>query len=92
MNIYAGTRQCEVNLKHGVDSEDQIEVRKDEIRMSQKDGMMLNILYGIVELEMSSKDDSKGITIILQRVIDEEEGEDDISGADKYDAMILKGA
>lgn len=32
------------------------------------------------------------ITIVPQRVIDEEEVEDDILEVDKYDAMILKGA
>ena len=53
--LYTGTRQYEVNLKQGVDFEDQIEVRKDEIRMSQKDGMMLNLQYGTIELEMSSR-------------------------------------
>ena len=90
--LYEGTRQCEVNMKQGIDSEDEIEVRKDEIRMSQKDGMMLNLQYGTVELEMSSRDDNNRITIVLQEVIDEEEAEDDISEAYKYDAMILKGA
>lgn len=88
--LYTETRQCEVNLKQGVDSRDQIEVRKDEIRMSQKDGMMLNLQYGTVELEMSSRDDSNMIIIVLQGVIDEEESEDNISEADKNDAMILK--
>jgi len=41
---------------------------------------------------MSSRDDSNRITIVQQRVIDEEEAEDDILEAEKYDAMILKGA
>ena len=60
--------------------------------MSQKDGMMLNLQYGTVELEMSLRDDSNMITIMQQRVIDEEEAEDDILEADKYDAIILKCA
>lgn len=33
-DLYVGTRQCEVNLKQGIDSEDKIEVRKDEIKIS----------------------------------------------------------
>ena len=41
---------------------------------------------------MSSRDDSNRITIALQGVIDEEEVENDISEADKYDAIIIKGA
>ena len=79
-------------MKQGVDFEDQIEVRRGEIKMSQKYGMMLNLQYGIVELEMSSRDDSNRITIVPQKFVDEEESECDISEADKYDAMILKGA
>lgn len=90
--LYVGIRKCEMNLKQGIDFEDQIEVRENEIRMSQKDGKMLNLQYGVVELEMSSRDDSNKNTIVLQEVIDEEEAKDDISEVDKYDTMILKGA
>ena len=42
--LYVGTRQCEMNVKQGADTEDQIELMKGEIRMSQKDGMVLNLL------------------------------------------------
>ena len=33
-DLYEETRQCEVNLRQGVDFEEQIELRKDEIKMS----------------------------------------------------------
>ena len=68
------------------------ELMKGEIRRSQKDEMVLNLQYGSVEQERSSRDDSNRITIVPQRVIDEEEDGDDISEENKYDAMILKGA
>lgn len=42
-DLYAGRRKCEVNLNLDVNSEDQIEVKKNEIIMSQKDGMLLNL-------------------------------------------------
>jgi len=90
--LYAGTRQCEVNLNQGIDSEDQIELMEGEIRMSQKDGMMPNLQYGSVELEMNSRNDSNRITIILRGFIDEEEAKDDISDADEHNAIILKSA
>lgn len=44
---------------------------KDEIRMSQEDGMMLNLQYGSDKQERSSRDDSNRIPIAPQRVIDE---------------------
>lgn len=90
--LYIGTRQCEVNLNQGADSEDHIKLMKGEIRRSQKDEMLLNLQYGSVEQERSSRDDSNRITIVPQRVIDEEEVEDDISEVDKYETMILKCA
>lgn len=70
--------QCEVNLNQGVNFEDQIELMKGEIRMSQKDGMMLNLQYGSVELEMNTRDDSNRIPIVPQRVINEEEAGSEI--------------
>ena len=82
-DLYGGTRQCEVNLNQGVNTEDQIELMKGDIIMSQEDGMILSLQYGSVELEMNSIYDSNIITIILQGFIDEEEAEDDISDAKK---------
>lgn len=68
-DLYARKRQCEVNLKQGIDSEDRVEVRRHEIRMSHKDGMMLNSQYGVVELKMGSRDDSNMNTIVQQGIV-----------------------
>jgi len=87
-DLYAEKRHCEFHLNQEVNSEEQIELMKGEIRMSQKDEMVLNLQYGGVELEMSSVDDSNRITIVLQVFIDEE----DISDVDYYISIILKSA
>ena len=42
-DLYAGKRQCEVDLNQEVNSEEHIELMKGEIRKSQNDEMVVNL-------------------------------------------------
>lgn len=50
---HAGKRQCEVNLKQEVNSEEQIRLMEGEIRKPQNEEIEVNLWYETVELKLS---------------------------------------